>query len=238
MAISSASKSLLGLLGVGAAGGTVLGGYKIFKSDKETPKVKKIISQLIRETGERVLLTKADSSESPFWKAAWKAYREANKNFKTSEDPWSINGFKGNYDSSIPDEKAPDSFIDKCVSLSNNEVEGMSDTQYTQVSDWCTRNYKVSASSFLYSDNKVLLTNTTANSDEAWKASWETYRKEYASSNKNPWNIQDWNNKKDKTGENAPQDFISKCATEASVLVPNKEALEYQNILKYCTKAK
>ncbi|AEG73573.1 hypothetical protein MHF_1337 [Mycoplasma haemofelis Ohio2] len=238
MSASFSSKALAVLLGTGAVGGTAWGGYKIFNSDKETPKDKKTISQLIKETGEKVLLTKEDSSESPFWKEAWKAYREANKKSKASEDPWSIDGFKGNYESNIPDEKAPDAFMDKCVSLFNNEVEGVLDSQYIQVSNWCTRNHKVAASSFLYSDNKVLLTSTTPDSDGDWKASWEVYRKEYSSTNKNPWNIGDWENKKGKENENAPSDFISKCASEAAILVASKEAQEYQNILKYCTKAK
>ncbi|AEG73513.1 hypothetical protein MHF_1277 [Mycoplasma haemofelis Ohio2] len=238
MATSLASKALAGLAGAGAVGGTAAAGYKIFNQESETPKAKKTISQLIKDSGTKTLLTASDSKEGTFWKAAWKAYRTANKSSKASEDPWAVSGFTGNYGSSISDEKAPDDFVNKCVSLSGKEVEGVMDGEYVQVSNWCTRDRKVAASSFLDSDSKVLLKESDGASGTDWKNAWEVYRKEHSASNTNPWNINEWAQKKDSEQQNAPTDFVSKCAAEATVLVEDKDSPIYQSLSKYCTKAK
>ncbi|AEG73578.1 hypothetical protein MHF_1342 [Mycoplasma haemofelis Ohio2] len=141
MAISPTSKALLGLLGVGAAGGTAWGGYKVFNKDKETlVKSKKTIAQLIGGLEDKVLLTKKDQSNEAAWKASWKLYRENNKSLQKGADPWTLSDFAGNYASStISEDVAPDSFVNKCSSLSSEEVENEKDNRYIQVFTWCTK---------------------------------------------------------------------------------------------------
>ncbi|CBY93208.1 hypothetical protein HF1_12000 [Mycoplasma haemofelis str. Langford 1] len=237
MSTSLASKALMGLAGAGAVGGTVAAGYKVFTKENEVPKAKKTIAQLIKDSGTKTLLTSSDSKEGTFWKEAWKSYREANKSKAASQDPWIISEFTGNY-SSIQDQNAPSAFLSKCESLSREEVDDISDSRYIQVFNWCTRNYQVAASSFLDSDGKVLLTNSTAASHADWKAAWEVYRKEYKDANSRPWEIESWDTKKANEGQDAPTDFISRCDTESKVLVTDKSSVTYKNLSKYCTKNK
>ncbi|AEW45805.1 hypothetical protein MHC_04745 [Mycoplasma haemocanis str. Illinois] len=236
MAVSLASKALMG---VGAVGSTAFVSYKIFNKDRETTPTKKTIAQLIKEAGTKVLLTDKDSLEGTFWKSAWKAYREANRGKAVSQDPWSIGEFTGNYSSqTIPDQNAPSAFVSKCESLSREVVDGISDVRYIHASNWCTRNYQVAAASFLDSDGKTLLTNSTAASHADWKAAWEVYRKEYKDSSSRPWEIASWDEKKSSEGQEAPSDFISRCEQESKVLISDKESTTYKNLSKYCTKSK
>ncbi|AEW45841.2 hypothetical protein MHC_04925 [Mycoplasma haemocanis str. Illinois] len=132
-------KLAVGLVVASSIGGGSYLGFKLFSTQKETKKFKKIAS-LISELPDKVLLNKSTEASVKEWKDAWKSYREANKTLQKGKDPWVLDSFSGNYSSgSINDENAPESFRNKCEELSNQEVEGIDDEKYGQVLKYCTK---------------------------------------------------------------------------------------------------
>ncbi|CBY93212.1 hypothetical protein HF1_12040 [Mycoplasma haemofelis str. Langford 1] len=226
MSTSVATKALLGLLGAGTAG---VGGMYLLKSGDSG----KYIYELIDEDATLELLT-SKNKEDENWKSAWEQYRIDNKS--KDRDPWGIGNWsslKNNAGKNVPQE-----FLNKCESNSKKKVGSKKDALYVEVSKWCAREKRVAASSLLDSDNKVLLTSDTQASDNAWKAVWDAYRNDYKETSNNPWGIQDWDNLKSKDNQNAPNDFMARCAEVAKALVLDKEDPAYQILSKYCTKAK
>ncbi|CBY92300.1 hypothetical protein HF1_02920 [Mycoplasma haemofelis str. Langford 1] len=73
-------------------------------------------------------------------------------------------------------------------------------------------------------------------SDKAWKDAWANYRNENKDSN--PWGIKTWSKitQDVQSGDNAPDDFVSKCATQTILEVPNEKDSLYVEVLKYCTR--
>ncbi|CBY92288.1 hypothetical protein HF1_02800 [Mycoplasma haemofelis str. Langford 1] len=83
---------------------------------------------------------------------------------------------------------------------------------------------------------KRLLTSSTQPSDKAWKDAWAKYRNQNKESNS--WGISSWTKtNSDVQGDaDAPNDFISKCASQSSLEVLNTDDSAYKEVLSYCTR--
>ncbi|CBY93275.1 hypothetical protein HF1_12670 [Mycoplasma haemofelis str. Langford 1] len=226
----ASSKLMFGsVAAAGTAATAGVSGMYLLKSDSD----EKYIYELIKEDPTLEFLT-SKSGEDSNWKSSWEKYRTENQSHE--KDPWGITNWSSLKSQS--NQNAPSDFLSKCDSYSQKKVKSNKDALYLSVAKWCTRDKRVAASSFLASDNKELLTSSTDKSDSAWKAAWDVYRNAYKNTNSNPWGIQDWDNKKNSDGQNAPDDFVSKCDAESKVLILSKEDPVYKNLSKYCTKAK
>ncbi|AEW45840.1 hypothetical protein MHC_04920 [Mycoplasma haemocanis str. Illinois] len=221
------SKLMFGGMAVSVTAG--VGGMYLLKRDSK----EKYIYELIKEDPILELLTSKSGSDDN-WKKSWEKYRTDNQSLE--KDPWGI----ANWSSlkSKASQNAPDDFLNRCDSHSKRKVKDNKEALYLEVAKWCTKDNRVTASSFLSSDNKELLTSSTNKSDGTWKAAWDAYRNTYKNTNSNPWGIKEWDSKKNSDGQDAPDDFISRCDAESKALILNKEDPVYKNLVKYCTKEK
>ncbi|CBY93270.1 hypothetical protein HF1_12620 [Mycoplasma haemofelis str. Langford 1] len=218
-------------LGGAAAMGTAtagIGGAYLLKADDG-----RYIHELIKEDPTLELLTSKNVTDSD-WKASWEKYRKENQSHE--KDPWGIKDWKSL--KSQADGNAPSDLLDRCEANSKKRVVDRRDPLYLEVVKWCVKDKRVEASSLLASDNKELLTSGTTASDSAWTTVWDTYWKDFKDTDSNPWGIGNWASLKANKGTSAPTDFISKCASEAKVLILSKEDPVYKNLSKYCTKNK
>ncbi|AEW45121.1 hypothetical protein MHC_01275 [Mycoplasma haemocanis str. Illinois] len=84
--------------------------------------------------------------------------------------------------------------------------------------------------------DKRLLTSDIEASNQVWKDAWANYRNNNKESN--PWGIKTWSKvtQSVQSGDNAPDDFVSKCVYQGNLRVSNGSDSLYENALKYCTR--
>ncbi|AEW45743.1 hypothetical protein MHC_04435 [Mycoplasma haemocanis str. Illinois] len=218
MALSTVAKLTIGLGTVGGVAGSAVGvNYLISKGPS--------ISELIKSKNpEKRLLDKNSSSE--LWKAAWKAYREANKN--EEKDIWGIEGWKKGDATTV--EEAPEAFKKGCES----RIEGSSKL-YDEVVNYCTR--KTILADLVGDDpNRKLLAKVEGGNTDAWKSAWAEYKKEgtnHNGSGENDWKLSDWSSVNSST--EAAGSFMDKCKSNSEKEGHDTSTLLYQKLLKYCT---
>ncbi|AEW45828.1 hypothetical protein MHC_04860 [Mycoplasma haemocanis str. Illinois] len=151
MASLFAPKVLLGVLGVGATGGTVAIGYKVFSKDnkhKEKPieeqKPTFSVADLLKKDKTKELLMKeGKNGEDEDWKKAWSNYKNKNSSVTTNGlDPLGIVDFVNKKN----DDNAPEDFLNKCDLESKKQVYSEKDEAYLKVSTWCTKEVTASQS--------------------------------------------------------------------------------------------
>ncbi|CBY93125.1 hypothetical protein HF1_11170 [Mycoplasma haemofelis str. Langford 1] len=217
MALSTAAKSALGLGTVGGVAGSAIGANYLLDKGPS-------ISDLIKSKNpEKRLLDKNSSEEA--WKAAWKAYREANKN--KEKDIWSIEGWTTG--ASKDSEEAPDTFKQGCAS----RIRGSSKL-YDEVISYCTRK-TILADLVKESSGRALLAKESGGGSAAWKAVWTEYKKSDTThtNGKDAWKIDTWSSIH--SSENAPDTFMDKCKSNSEVEGHNPDSELYKQLLKYCT---
>ncbi|CBY93128.1 hypothetical protein HF1_11200 [Mycoplasma haemofelis str. Langford 1] len=218
MALSTAAKSALGIGTVGGVAGSAIGTNYLLNKDPSIPELIK------SKNPEKRLLDKNSSAEA--WKAAWKAYREANKN--KEKDIWSIEGWtKGN---PATDEAAPEAFKKGCES----KIAGSSEL-YDEVVLYCTR--KTVLADLVGDDSKrKLLTKVEGGNTAEWKAVWEEYKKSgttHNGSGDDAWKLTDWTSVSSKP--EAANTFMDKCKANSETEGYDTSVSLYQQLLKYCT---
>ncbi|CBY93189.1 hypothetical protein HF1_11810 [Mycoplasma haemofelis str. Langford 1] len=140
MSSSLATKSILGLLGASAAGGTAAAGYKLLKKNgdmKEKPMTiqKHTVAKLLEQDKTKQLLDAKLEGSNEDWKAAYEKYRTG----ESSKDanPWQMPDW--NNKKSQSGQNAPTEFISKFSEESKKEVVDDKDPIYVNVSTWCTK---------------------------------------------------------------------------------------------------
>ncbi|CBY93269.1 hypothetical protein HF1_12610 [Mycoplasma haemofelis str. Langford 1] len=125
-----------------------VGGYYGSKMLTSKPKVKATrekfsIASLIAKDAKKELLSKEGKQGSDSdWKAAWKNYKDQNPSATTANsDPWQI----PNWLTAKSSDDAPTDFMNKCDTESKKEVFDTSDSAYTNVYKWCTKDKASSA---------------------------------------------------------------------------------------------
>ncbi|CBY93121.1 hypothetical protein HF1_11130 [Mycoplasma haemofelis str. Langford 1] len=217
MALSTAAKSAIGLGTVGGVTGSAIGANYLLSKDPNIPELIK------SKNPEKRLLDKNSSAEA--WKAAWKAYREANNS--KEKDIWSIEGWKK--ESSVADAEAPEAFRKGCAS----RIEGSSKL-YDEVISYCTR--KTTLADLISDDSgRRLLVKTDKGDTPEWKAVWSAYKKVNTtqSKDKDEWKLDNWES--DSKKEEASDAFMDKCKTNSETEGYDPNTPLYQQLLKYCT---
>ncbi|AEW45839.1 hypothetical protein MHC_04915 [Mycoplasma haemocanis str. Illinois] len=215
MSIPIAKASLV--FGV-ASGVTGLGylsfNYLFSNTEKKIP-----IYKLFEEQG-RTLLSKGLDDDQ--WNDRWKGYVAEDKDY------WKLEGYS---DKKSDPSKAPEAFIDKCLSNSKLEVSGIDDPSYKQVVKNCSKEFKVDA--LVTSDNKITNLNTSSGDEEGWKASWKNYLVD--NGDKNPWSLSDWNEKKSQENQFS-SDLKTKCGTKKEEKVFGTKDPKFLNFVRWCSK--
>ncbi|AEW45074.1 hypothetical protein MHC_01040 [Mycoplasma haemocanis str. Illinois] len=227
MSISIPAKATLGVL---AGGATVTGGaffYKgIFSSKKDSVRSKKPISYLIKAFNNNKRLIKgAEKGDSAEWKAAWKLYAADYRN--KGENPFFLVQEKPTTDPN-GSESAPKEFMDKCESLSREEVDNVNDSKYQNVLKYCTRDALVRD---LISESGRLFFN-----GDDWKQGWQSYVASNSQNGEDTWKLSDWNNKKNESNY-VSDELKKKCESKLSGKVDDEKG-DYQNVVNWCSKAK
>ncbi|AEW45836.1 hypothetical protein MHC_04900 [Mycoplasma haemocanis str. Illinois] len=112
-------------------------------SENSTSKTKFSIASLIAKDEKKELLSKEGKQGSDSdWKAAWKNYKDQNTSATTeNSDPWKI----PNWLTAKSNDDAPTDFMNKCDTESKREVFDTSDSAYSNVYKWCTKDKSAGA---------------------------------------------------------------------------------------------
>ncbi|CBY92274.1 hypothetical protein HF1_02660 [Mycoplasma haemofelis str. Langford 1] len=225
MSVSLPAKLALGTL---AGGATAAGGALAYKEiSKPKVKEKKSIVTLIKDSRkDKRLMTKSNGGSEDHWKKGWKAYLDSKRNI------WGLSEWK---DSPVDTDPAPTSFMNKCESVSREEVVDESDERYVAILNYCTRDTLVSD---LISETKgkTLLVKDTNNpsTNSDWLKVWGDYKTKNNGASTDEWDIGSWTSNKDQN--NVPVAFMDKCEEKSKVKAHRLDQPEYLKVLEYCTK--
>ncbi|AEW45089.1 hypothetical protein MHC_01115 [Mycoplasma haemocanis str. Illinois] len=220
-------KVAIGVFGAGAAsaGGAFV--YKIFTK----PTTHSIKDLLLVKNPEKRLISKSENGSSAEWKAAWKLYAAAYKDYDSN--PFSLALQKP---TETPDgsQNAPAEFMNKCESLSKEHVFNVEDNKYKEVLKYCTRATLVSDLILENYPSKKILSKTEAGSTNGWKKAWSSYKTSNTDKTKDKdiWKLNDWNSQ---NGVDAPESFKNKCEEKVKVEAFELSNEDYLNAVEWCT---
>ncbi|CBY93250.1 hypothetical protein HF1_12420 [Mycoplasma haemofelis str. Langford 1] len=143
------TKSLLGVLGVSAIGGTAAASYKLLGkgsnreeiTTSEIRKSKISVADLLKRDSTKELLDKNWGAHDSSWISAYEKYRTWGSS--NNSNSWNIASLEGQVFQI--GEVPPREFLDKCEEESQREVDDMNDPIYVAVSEWCTKKIPVTA---------------------------------------------------------------------------------------------
>ncbi|AEW45088.1 hypothetical protein MHC_01110 [Mycoplasma haemocanis str. Illinois] len=220
------TKSTLGILGLGTVTvGTVYFGKNLI-NNREDKKTMSSIRELIKNSKPHKRLISGDSVSDPFWKAAWKRYRDENLN--RDSDSWNLQDWIKPSGSINGDDNSSSHLITACSSKVDLEVEDEKTILFEQVLSYCTRDALVSDLLKERASNKIVLSENS-NENEKWKTPWESYKK----SGNNKWSLDDWSSQSNK--DVAPASFKEACKNKLASKTEETKEGDYEDVLNWCT---
>ncbi|AEG72565.1 hypothetical protein MHF_0283 [Mycoplasma haemofelis Ohio2] len=226
MSISVPAKVALGTLAGGAtATGGALAYRGIFQSKEDSIKSKKSVSELIKTFNkDKRLISKSESGDSAEWKAVWKLYATAYRS--KDENPFSLTQEKPQTEPS-GSESAPKEFMDKCESISREEVDNEYDSRYQNALKYCTRDALVR--DLILESGRVLF------DGEGWKQGWQNYASSNPKEGEDAWKLSDWRAKKNDNNY-VSEELKKKCESKLAGKMDSEKG-DYQNVVNWCSKA-
>ncbi|AEW45100.1 hypothetical protein MHC_01170 [Mycoplasma haemocanis str. Illinois] len=83
---------------------------------------------------------------------------------------------------------------------------------------------------------KRLIANSTDGSSDEWKKAWQLYSQAYKDNGKNPFSLALEKPSTVDGNQNAPVEFMNKCAFFLNKEVLDEKDEDYRNVLQYCTR--
>ncbi|AEG73488.1 hypothetical protein MHF_1252 [Mycoplasma haemofelis Ohio2] len=205
--------------GLGAATGASGLGYLSFHyisgSDKKVS-----VFQLFKDQGGTLLDKDKDSDQ---WNARWSEYLKGDKNVWNLKDYSSSKGTPST---------APNSFKKKCISNAKEKVSGVKDSLYSEVVQYCAKEFSVSE--LINQNPKFTALNTSSGEDSDWKAAWGVYLTDNGVNN--PWGLANWDSVH-KQKDSLPPDFKNKCSEKAHEKVLWEVDYRFLRFSRWCSKS-
>ncbi|AEG73500.1 hypothetical protein MHF_1264 [Mycoplasma haemofelis Ohio2] len=203
--------------GLGAVSGASGLGYLASRNFSSEEDKRPTVSKLFKDQG-RTLLSKGSDEDQ--WNARWSAYVQEGKNI------WNLKDYETQKSNT---NKAPTSFVEKCLSNAESKVSSIEDSLYSEVVKHCSKEFTVSH--FVSQRAGITLLNTASGQDnDGWNATW----KKYLESN-NPWTVSGWVSSSQPT--TAPQDFRTKCGSKKDEKILWDKDDKFLKFVSWCTKA-